>query len=527
MGGPDDAAHQAKLAGLSHEMDRLDAWQFEQEFTSILTELAISDTSLLMGSLSGGMVRKVDLARALVEDSALLLLDEPTNHLDIETSNWLQDYLQRTSKAVVLVTHDRYFLDAICTRIYEIENESVLRYDGNYAYYLEKRDNLDLAEAREQDRIQNVLRRELTWLRRGPKARSTKQKARIDRYDELSAKVTSDEQKCIAFEVGFRRLGKTILELDAVTKSWDGRQVLAPFSRISRPGERLGLVCANGSGKTTLLNLMTGRLVPDTGTVKPGQNNRFGIFDQTSHGMNPETRVLDFLEEESLQIKRADGAVLSATRLLEDFLFPKRMLYEKIGKLSGGERRRLQLVRILLPDPNFLIFDEPTNDLDIQTLSLLEEFLLGFQGCLVLVSHDRYFLDRVAKTLLVFDGQGGIEEFSGSYGDWIAQTGGQLDQPKTDKQDKTQKTGQNLAEQSSSQAKKGLSYKEKKEFAAILDLIQELEDEKCKLELVFSEASADHEGMQRASLRYQELVVAIESASARWEELALRDEAAG
>ena len=511
----DSPALQNRLADLLHRMESEGAWDYESRFASLVGELDIADLSRKMGELSGGMVRKVDLARALVEDAHLLFLDEPTNHLDIKTIVWLQQYLQRTKLALVLVTHDRYFLDSVCTEVLELEDSTLYRYEGNYSFYMEKKAERESEAVREQAKIKNVLRRELAWLRRGAKARSTKQKARIQRAEDLGSRIEKDGPKSASFEVGYRRLGKTILELDSASKGYDGREVVAPFSRIFKRGERLGLVGPNGSGKSTLLGMMTGGVVPDSGEIKPGVNTLFGLFDQTSGGMDPETRVLDFLKQEAENIRLKNGKVLSAAQLLESFLFPKQMFQEEIGKLSGGERRRLQLIRVLLPDPNFLIFDEPTNDLDIQTLSLLEEFLLEFPGCVAVVSHDRYFLDRVVDTVLVFDGKGGIREYPGNYSQYLESQ--QDDAAKKVKSDKMPKT-----KKASVPEKKKLSYMEQKEFDGLLDELEALEQKKAGVEAVLSGGETDPGKINEAAKTHAELEEQIALKTARWEELAER-----
>ncbi|PJE02785.1 MAG: ABC transporter ATP-binding protein [Leptospira sp.] len=404
------------------EMDRLQAWDTESNFKSMLTELGITNLHLKMGELSGGMRKKVELVKVILEESNLLILDEPTNHLDVETIMWLEDYLVDMKKALLLITHDRYFLDRIMDKIIEIDRKKVRVFDGKYSDYLEKKNEIREMEERLEEKAKSFLRTEIEWLRRQPKARGTKQKARIQRYEEVEGreKVTVDKKlELISLET---KQGKTILEVKNLKKSFQGKPIINGLNYHFRRKERLGIVGPNGSGKSTLLNLLAGTLEPDSGIVKPGINTVFGYFDQISRELDPSLKVIDYIKKKSGDsITLEDGTKISASKILERFLFPGEMQYSLIEKLSGGEKRRLYLVEILLKNPNFLLLDEPTNDLDIQTLTILEEYLMDFPGCVVLVSHDRYFMDRITHSLLAFRENGEILQSHLSYSEFLDQ----------------------------------------------------------------------------------------------------------
>ena len=379
----------------SSEMDRLDAWEYEDRVSCILKELNITNMDQHMRDLSGGMLKKISLAQFFFNKADLLILDEPTNHLDIKTIEWLEGMLAASKSALLMVTHDRYFLDKVCNKVFEIDQQQLFVYNGNYQIYLEQRDQRYAAQNKHEQSIQSVLRVELAWLRRGPKARSTKQKARKERIHTMIDRKMVTPEQVLSLNVKERRLGKKICELKHVTKTFDTRPIITDFSYIFKQGERIGILGPNGTGKTTLLNLIMGILEPDSGEVDVGINTLFGYFDQHSKEFNLDQTIYEHVTEIGTQITNHEGRLISAAKLLEQFLFPSSMLKTPIGKLSGGEKRRLHLVCLLLKNPNFLLFDEPTNDLDIQTLSVLEDFLASFAGCVIVITHDRYFMDRV------------------------------------------------------------------------------------------------------------------------------------
>lgn len=495
---------------LSHEMEKLHAWELEHQVKSILSELGLKDHNIKMGELSGGMLKKTSLAHALVQDYNLLLLDEPTNHLDIETITWLQNYLQKSNKALVLVTHDRYFLDTITNRIFEIDEQKIFAYSGNYSYFIEKKQERKESEEKSQNRLVNILRREKEWLLRGPKARTSKDRGRINRAYDMMDSIKSQEITSSAFSVTNRRLGKKILELRNISKSYSGKTVLNPFSYTFKNGERIGIVGDNGSGKTTLLNIITERIIPDTGSIDKGINTHIGYFDQMGKELPGEQTVMGFLKDIVNVITTVDGKSLTPAQYLELFLFPKSLFYTKISDISGGERKRLYLISILLSNPNFLILDEPTNDFDIQTLTLLEEFLMDYEGCLITVSHDRYFLDKTVDFLFILETNGNIKGFPGNYSDYKDFSDQQL---REEKLNKTKGVKEVKREE-----KKGLTFKEQKEFEGLESEIEILEIEIEDLEKTFLDVS-DPDILANNTKLYNSKKIELGNKYNRWEEL--------
>jgi ATP-binding cassette subfamily F protein uup len=507
----------AKLAKLSGKMDAMECWDTEKTYSSLLYELGLRDPSVPMESLSGGMVKKAALARALAVRPSLLLLDEPTNHLDISTIEWLEGYLVSARLTFVMVTHDRYFLDAACGSIMELDGGRIYKYPGNYSTFLERREERLSVERNEQSRIASILRRELEWLKRGPKARSTKDKGRKQRIQDLMDRRIKEERAPSEFSSSHRRLGKKILEVRGIRKAYDGKDVIGLFSYIFRNGERIGLVGPNGSGKTTFLDLITGQLAPDEGTVDKGINTRFGYYDQMNRPLQESTTVLDFIEKKAETVTLSDGATVSAAKFLDLFGFPPAFHRMPVSRLSGGEKRRLYLIRVLSENPNFLVMDEPTNDLDIETLRRLEDYILSFPGCVLIVSHDRAFLDRSTDFLFLFDGSGAIQGFPGSYSEYHDETmeeaasGPLAGPPATQKPDRTAAKPREKAK---------LGFKEKREYEGLFGEIEKLETEKSELEASFSDPTLTPGALQEKSLRYSLVGKLIEEKTRRWEELA-------
>lgn len=515
-----DPSHQAELDDIMAEMERIGAWQYEFQVRAVLDKLGITELGAMMRELSGGMLKKVALARSLIDTSNIIILDEPTNHLDIDTIEWLQSFLQKTTKTVLLVTHDRYFLDSVCNYIIEIEGGAVHRYEGNYSAYLAAKSVRQAAIDHEEERIRTILRVELEWLSRGPKARATKQKARKERIAEMQSREFAREEG-MELSVTGRRLGKKILTLKNVAKSFGDKSVISPFTHVFKRNEKIGVIGPNGSGKTTFLNLLTGRLEPDSGEIERGANTFFGYFDQHSTALDPGIRLIDFMKKTGDMITLDNGRVISASSMLERFLFPPKTHSTLLGKLSGGERRRIYLVHILMQNPNFLILDEPTNDFDIKTLSILEDFLNEYDGCMIVVSHDRFFMDRVADYLLVFDGCGGIKGFAGNFSDYMEyRREEEADAKKLAEQSKEAARGESAPARSARPEKKKLSFREQKEYEAILGEIEKLEAEKAALEDFFNSGSTDVKKINECAGRLKEVGGLVEEKVSRWEYLA-------
>jgi ATP-binding cassette subfamily F protein uup len=512
-----DHALQNEIDSLTLKMNECSAWHFEGQVKSILEKLSIFDLDRKMTELSGGMLKKVSLAAALIDECDLLILDEPTNHLDIGTVEWLEQYLKKAARALIMVTHDRYFLDRVCSRIIEIEKRKIIQYYGNYSYYLEKKAELINSEQVTELRNKTVLRNELAWLGRGAKARSTKQKARVERIEKLKAGALDKESEMDALTLAGRRQGGKILELKNICKSYGGKTVINAFNYIFKKSERIGVIGPNGSGKTTFLNIISGRLASDgVGEIDTGVNTVIGYFDQYSSVLDNDLNVIDFAKKSGEFIQTEDKKHIHVGEMLERFLFPPEMQYAKIAKLSGGERRRLYLLHVLMQNPNFLIFDEPTNDLDIKTLSILEDFLDDFKGCLVTVSHDRYFMDRLAQYLFVFDGRGGIMGFAGSFSDYLEYQKQTADDEKRNAAPAPEK---NKPQKSAQSEKKKLSFGEKKEYETIIGEIEKLENEKSELEAFFNSGESSSEKLSGWTKRYEQVQLALALKIERWEYL--------
>jgi ABC transport system ATP-binding/permease protein len=502
----------------------------ELAYASLCTELGLPDQDAPMARMSGGMVKKAAIARALAPKAELLLLDEPTNHLDIETIEWLEKRLLQYSGGFVLVTHDRWFLDEACSSIMEIDRGAVYKYPGDYSAFLERRiERMAALEKAESRRVTN-LKRELAWLMRGARARATKSERRKDLIRGMQADALVRETGMEGFSSRARRMGKKILVLKGVSKSYGGREVLGPFSRDFKAGERVGVVGPNGSGKTTFLDLVSGRIECDSGKVERGENTHFSYFDQTAASIDMELSLIAYIREKAERIAMADGSVLAPEQLLERFLFPRAMHELPLSRLSGGELRRVQLVRLLADGPNFLLLDEPTNDLDIDTIELLEDYLSDFPGCVLAVSHDRAFLEGLADSLIVLDGKGGAREYVGRYADYRgfsrAEDEASAGAPAAKTPAAPKRREADAARSEPARERKGLSYAERKELGSLIDEISSLEEEKSSLEALFSTPSLKAEEVEKSNRRYAELQRLVEERTARWESLAEREQAA-
>ena len=483
---------QDEVLKLSQEIDRLDGWKIESDAKIVLTKLGITDFSQKIKNLSGGQKKRVALAASLINICDLLILDEPTNHLDSETIIWLEEYLAKYKGALLMVTHDRYFLDNVATKILELDKGSSYIYQGNYSQFLEgKLQREDIAMASERKR-QNLYRTELAWIKRGAKARTTKQKARIDRFEELKQQKFLVNTDKIEIGMGTSRLGKMIIEIENLTFNYQYKKIIENFSYNLLRNDRIGIIGNNGLGKSTLLNLIAGKLEPTTGNIKIGQTVKIGYFSQETIDMDERLRAIEYIKETAHFITLADGTKLSASQLMEKFLFSGDLQWTYIGKLSGGEKRRLYLLKILIDEPNILLLDEPTNDLDMQTLSILEDFIDNFNGAIIFVSHDRYFIDRLAQKSFIFEGDGKIRISNGGYSDYKdnIELESEIESPKVEKLETTNK---NKAES----AKKKLTFKEQREYSEIEAVIAEVESYIKVLEGQINSAGSNFELLQQ------------------------------
>ena len=481
--------NQAHLEKVMAEMDSLDAWSIESEVKTVLSKLGLSDLSQKVGDLSGGLRRRVQLAQVLLNDADLLLLDEPTNHLDIDTIAWLTNFLKSSKKTVLFITHDRYFLDNVATRIFELDQANLIEYQGNYQDYVRLKAEQDERDAAALHKKKQLYKQELAWMRTQPQARATKQQARINRFKDLKGEVhqtVNNEDLEINFETS--RIGKKVVNFEHVDFAYeDGKQILSDFNLIMQNRDRIGIVGDNGVGKSTLLNLINGDLVPTAGVLDIGETVRIGYFSQQIKDMDESKRVINYLQEVADEVKTTVGTT-SITELLEQFLFPRSTHGTQIAKLSGGEKKRLYLLKILIEKPNVLLLDEPTNDLDIATLTVLENFLNGFGGPVVTVSHDRYFLDKVANKILAFE-EGGVREFFGNYTDYLDEKAFLQEQSALLEKEKEQAS---VKVEKVKEDKKRMSYFEKQEWATIEDEIADLEAKIEEIEAAMLENASDY-----------------------------------
>ena len=500
----------------SAKMDETKAWDYERKMKQVLSKFNIDDISQKVSSLSGGQKKRVALAMLLLDEPELLLLDEPTNHLDIEMIEWLEKYLQQQKITLLMVTHDRYFLDRVCNHILELEGGKLYHHRGNYAYFLEKREERETAFDTEVSKAGKLMKKELEWIRRSPKARTTKSKSRITNFEKIKDKANSRTTKQeLNLDIKMSRVGGKILELKKVRKSFGDLSIMDGFDYRFKKGERIGIVGRNGVGKSTFLNILTGAELADSGKVNPGETIVFGYFTQAGIELKEDKRVIEVLKDIAEVIVMADGKKVTASQFLQHFMFAPEMQHTYVSKLSGGERRRLYLLTILIKNPNFLILDEPTNDLDLLTLNKLEEFLLQFKGCLLLVSHDRYFMDKLTDHLFIFNGNGVIEDEYCSYSEYRKKLN--TEEKKTKKTQKTD-TEETLSTTQSAKKKK-LSYKDKYEYEQLEIEIEKLEKEKNELETALEDTDMSYEKMMDKSAQIGKIIELIDEKSFRWMEL--------
>ncbi len=523
-----------RLIKITEKIESAAAWELETKAKIILSKLGIEDFEARVGDLSGGYRKRIALATALLNEPDLLLMDEPTNHLDAASVEWLQDYLNNFRGAILLITHDRYFLDKVTNRILEIDRGDLYNYAGNYSYYLEKKALQEESAASTQQKHKGILRRELEWLKKGPKARSTKQKARIDRVHEMQDRDFKEVQGKVEIDTPGRRIGKKVIELTDISKAYNGRTLIKNFTYEFNPRDRIGIIGGNGAGKSTLMNIITGKIEPDSGTVEIGSTIHIGYFDQHSEDLlaaiDQNQRVIDYIKDIAAFVTTADGGQISASQMLERFLFPGNQQYAPIHKLSGGEKRRLFLLQVLMGAPNVLILDEPTNDLDVQTLSILEDYLDNFNGCVISVSHDRYFLDRTVEFIFAIEPGGNLRLYPGNYSIYLdykeeedKEAKEQENETKQKEESKNNKKAPSSSKSSSNKSR-SLSNYERKEFEKLETKIAKMEVEKEDLEKsLYHNPPSGFSKVQELSEQLAKLNEEIDRATERWMELAERE----
>ncbi|NEU31844.1 ABC-F family ATP-binding cassette domain-containing protein [bacterium LRH843] len=512
---PDRDDYQKQFMKWQEKMDEFNAWEANTSAKTILTRLGVTDFQASVRELSGGQKKRIAIAKALIQPANLLLLDEPTNHLDHSTIEWLEGYLGTYPGSIVLITHDRYFLNRVTNQIFELDQGRLFTYEGNYQIFLEKKAERELNEAKQDQKRANLLRRELAWLSRGAKARTTKQKARIGRVEALQNEEGVVERGEFDFAIGSKRLGNQVIELKDVTKSYSERELIHNLDYLIIPGERLGIVGPNGSGKSTLLNMLAGRLPADSGEILTGETVHIGYYTQEDEEINGDLRVIEYIKEVAEIVYTKEGTAITAEQMLERFLFPRQAQWTYIRRLSGGERRRLYLLRVLMSEPNVLFLDEPTNDLDTETLSVLEDYLEQFPGVVITVSHDRYFLDRVVDHLLVFEGEGRITRFQGHYSDYLHHKQSVLEQEKIVAKEKVAP----LVEKK--ELRKKLSYKDQLEWDGIEEKIEVLENKIDEIDAKIVEAGSDYGLIQERMVEKEKAEKELEQTIERWTELSL------
>jgi len=500
------------------DMDRHNAWDFETQYKQILFKLKLEDLKLKVKNLSGGQKKRLSLAIILINKPDFLILDEPTNHLDLEMIEWLEDYFAKENITLFMVTHDRFFLERVCNEIIELDNGKVYQYKGNYSYYLEKKEERQISESATIDKAQNLFIKELAWMRRQPKARTTKSKSRQDDFYKIKEVAESRrKENVVELEINMERMGSKIIEMVKLNKDFPDRTILKDFSYAFQRGERIGIIGKNGTGKSTFLNILTKTMEPDSGKVIIGDTIKIGYYTQSGINPKPGQKVIDIIKEYGEYIPLTKGKIISASQLLERFLFDAKKQYDFVEKLSGGELKRLYLCTVLIQNPNFLILDEPTNDLDIVTLNVLESFLLDYPGCLLVVSHDRYFMDKIVDHLFVFRGEGEIEDFPGNYSDFRTYEDSAepkvLNSVSTEKNTWKEKT-----------VKAGLSFNEQKEFNKIEKEIKDLEYQKKQIEQEFADGKVSDDKIEAKANELQKVIQTLEEKEERWFELSSKIE---
>ena len=507
----------ASLQHLVEEMDRLEAWDYENRAKQVLSKLKITRFNQPIKELSGGQKKRVALASVLIEEPDFMILDEPTNHLDTDMVEWLEEYLSRMSSSLLMVTHDRYFLDNVCNEIVEIDDRCVYRYRGNYSYFLQKREERLQNLAVETSRARNLLRKELDWMRRQPQARAHKAKYRIDAFYKLEEKASAmrDDSK-VSLDIQSQYIGNKIFVLKGLSKRYDDKVITNDFYYTFSRYEKLGIVGDNGTGKSTFIKMLLGRVAPDSGVVEIGETVKWGYYSQEGLLFDEQMKVIDVVKNIAEVIPVA-GKMLTASQFLQHFLFPPEKQHSNVYKLSGGEKRRLYLCTVLMSNPNFLVLDEPTNDLDIETLQVLEEYLCDFKGCVIVVSHDRYFMDKVVDHIFVFKGNGDIKDFPGNYTDWRVWR----DEETAATKEAIEKVAKASAPKQSyrTETKRKLSFKERREYECLEEEIMSLEEEKKTLEEEMCSGSLDNNTLLQKSMRIQQVIELIDTKSMRWLEL--------
>ena len=510
-----ESGQEEGLTEILEKMDLYKAWDYEVKVKQILFKLKITDFDQLVSQLSGGQKKRIGLAKVLITDPDFLILDEPTNHLDLEMIEWLEEYLKKSKGTLLMVTHDRYFLDRVCNEIIEMDANNIHSYKGNYSYYLQKREERINIQNAEANKAKSLLKTEQEWMRRMPQARGTKSKSRVDAFYEIKDKAsTGYKESKLDLDIKSSRLGTKILEFEHLNKRFGDLKILEDFSYKFQRGEKIGIIGKNGTGKSTFLNIITQNIEADSGNIEIGETVVYGYYKQDGIKINEDQKIIEVIKEISESIDLGNGREMSASQFLEYFLFPTKTQYNQVSKLSGGEKRRLYLMTILMKNPNFLILDEPTNDLDIMTLNVLEDYLLHFKGCLIIVSHDRYFMDKVVEHLFVFEGQGKIRNFTGNYTIYReAQLAEELKLKQIEKPVKVKK------EKPKQTIKTKMTFNEKREFEQLEKDMENLNEEKGAIETAMSSGSLSNDDLMTKSARIQEVMDLLDEKEMRWLEL--------